>query len=116
MLFRSVENLLYLATLGGAKVCNLENRIGSLEEGKAFDALLVSVRDDTGNPVLWGYNPRRDSHNPNTSSDEDTCPNEDTTANEKTLKNWLERFLFCGDDRNIRRVYVQGRLIGGKEA
>jgi guanine deaminase len=27
----------------------------------------------------------------------------------------LERFFFCGDDRNIRRVYVQGRLIGGKD-
>ena len=31
------------------------------------------------------------------------------------LEGMLERFLFCGDDRNIRRVYVQGRLVGGKE-
>jgi len=100
----TVANLLYLATLGGAKVCNLEKRIGSLDEGKAFDALLVSVRDETGNPAVWGYNPHRDSHNSNTLPDE------------KTLKTWLERFLFCGDDRNIRKVYVQGRLIGGKEA
>ena len=27
----------------------------------------------------------------------------------------LERLLFCGDDRNLRRVYVQGRWIGGTE-
>ena len=31
------------------------------------------------------------------------------------LAGMLERFLFCGDDRNVRRVYVQGRLVGGKE-
>ena len=31
------------------------------------------------------------------------------------LEGMLERFLFCGDDRNVRRVYVQGRLVGGKE-
>lgn len=27
----------------------------------------------------------------------------------------LERLLFCGDDRNLRRVYVQGHWIGGTE-
>jgi len=27
----------------------------------------------------------------------------------------LERLLFCGDDRNLRRVYVQGQWIGGTE-
>jgi len=25
----------------------------------------------------------------------------------------LERFLFCGDDRNMKKVYVQGNLVGG---
>jgi guanine deaminase len=25
----------------------------------------------------------------------------------------LEQFFFTGDDRNISRVYVQGKLIGG---
>jgi len=27
----------------------------------------------------------------------------------------LERFLFGGDDRNIRKVWVRGRLIGGTD-
>ncbi|OBZ69096.1 putative guanine deaminase [Grifola frondosa] len=35
-----VATLLHLATLGGAEVCNLESRIGSLAPGKAFDALV----------------------------------------------------------------------------
>jgi len=77
-------------------VCCLENQIGDFKEGKSFDALIVSVRDEVGNPGLWGIQ----SDNP---SDQ-----------KKSLELWLERFLFCGDDRNIRRVYVQGRLVGGK--
>ncbi|KAG6335851.1 hypothetical protein ID866_3241 [Astraeus odoratus] len=96
--------LLYLATMGGAEVCCLEKRIGSFEKGKAFDALVVSVRDETGNPAIWGYNPERDlTEGPYAQSAE------------KNLKEWLQRFFYCGDDRNIRRVFVQGILIGGQE-
>lgn len=96
--------LLYLATLGGAEVCCLQDRIGSFKEGKAFDALLVSVRDDSGNPAIWGYNPGRD------------LIGDDTLKSaEKMLKEWLERFFFCGDHKNIRQVIVQGAVIGGQE-
>lgn len=98
-----LETLLYLATMGGAEVCCLQDRIGSFKPGKAFDALHVSIRDDTGNPAIWGYNPVRDL------ADEERQPNEEE------LKEWLERFFFGGDSRNIRRVIVQGALIGGQE-
>lgn len=96
--------LLYLATLGGADVCCLKHRIGSFERGKAFDALIVSIRDGTGNPAVWGYNPDRlFTEEPHTKiTDED-------------MKKWLQRFFYSGDDRNIRRVFVQGALIGGQE-
>ncbi|KAJ6630609.1 hypothetical protein B0H10DRAFT_1982024 [Mycena sp. CBHHK59/15] len=62
-----VASLLYLATLGGAEL---------------FDALVVNVRNDAGNPAL-------------------------------NLEGMLEQFFYCGDDRNISGVYVQGKLIGG---
>jgi guanine deaminase len=98
-----VATLLHLATLGGAQVCALEGRVGSFTPGKAFDALLVSVRSDAGNPGLWGAD----------------LDDELNVQREKTpkldLEGMLERFLFCGDDRNIRRVYVQGKRIGGAE-
>lgn len=98
-----VPTLLYLATQGGANVCALGDRVGSFAPGKAFDALVVSTREDAGNPGLWP-------------SDLDTTLgiNKERTPTQK-LDTLLERFLFCGDDRNIRRVYVQGRWIGGAE-
>ncbi|KAH0830626.1 hypothetical protein J3R83DRAFT_2081 [Lanmaoa asiatica] len=93
-----IATLLYLATKGGAEVCCLQDRIGSFEPGKAFDALLVSVRNESGNPAIWSYDLERDP-----------------SSESSNLKRWLERFLFCGDNRNIRRVIVQGTVIGGQE-
>jgi len=96
-----LSTLLYLATLGGARVCGLGDRIGSFAIGKAFDALLVSVRGDASNPALWDV-------------DLDKELGIEPAEGEK-LAIWLERFFFTGDDRNIKRVYVQGRWIGGAE-
>ncbi|KAI6036523.1 hypothetical protein BKA83DRAFT_4459925 [Pisolithus microcarpus] len=83
-----VAMLLYLATLGGA-------------EARLSMHFLVNVRDDSGNPAVWGYNPNRDLA-------EGDC------LKKEVLKEWLERFFFCGDDRNIRQVIVQGSVIGGQ--
>lgn len=98
----SISALFYLATAGGASVCGLENLAGKLEAGKAFDALLVSIREDGSNldNGLWGTG----------------LDNLEIGNTEKgSLETQLERFLFTGDDRNIKRVYVQGKLIGGTE-
>ncbi|KAF7338165.1 Guanine deaminase [Mycena venus] len=86
----SVASLLYLSTLGGAELCNVEKSVGSFSTGMSFDALVVSVRNDAGNPAMWGS---------------DSAP--------RDLAGMLEQFFFTGDDRNISRVYVQGKLIGG---
>ena len=76
-------------------MCGLERQVGDFRVGKSFDALVISVRDGAGNPGVWGIQ-------------------SDNSSDQKTLlESWLERFLFCGDDRNIRKVYVQGKLVGG---
>ncbi|KXN81739.1 Guanine deaminase [Leucoagaricus sp. SymC.cos] len=79
-----IPNLFFLTTLG-ARVCNLSEKIGLFSEEKSFNTL-VSVPDDTGAIGVWGM--------------------------EKLEEN-LERSMFCGDDRNILKVYVQGCLVGG---
>lgn len=104
-----IQTLFYLATLGGARVCNLADRVGSFSPGKSFDALVVSVRDETGAIGVWGRNAAHES-NPNVDREQ---PEERRKHEEKVEEN-LERFLFCGDDRNILSVYVQGRLVGGR--
>ncbi|KAF6833235.1 guanine deaminase [Colletotrichum musicola] len=82
----SLNEVFYLSTLGGARVCCLEDRIGNFAVGKDFDALWV------------------------------TCPMESygvMTVREETdsLRTVLEKFLMTGDDRNIARVYVRGKML-----
>ncbi|KAI5248443.1 Metallo-dependent hydrolase [Aureobasidium subglaciale] len=38
----SLEELFYMATLGGARVCRFDHKVGNFEVGKEFDALWVS--------------------------------------------------------------------------
>ncbi|KAI8149675.1 guanine deaminase [Fennellomyces sp. T-0311] len=77
--------LVYLATLGGAKVLNLHNRIGNFVVGKAFDALVVDL-DSKGSVDLMG--------------------------NETQLQ-MVEKFLFNGNDQVLADVYVNGRRVAG---
>lgn len=82
------EELIYLATMGGAEVCSLDHAVGNFQLGKAFDALVVDVGLD-------------DNINVNGFEHDDLA----------LLKKWV----FMGDDRSIRRVYVRGRLVAGKD-
>ena len=96
-----VATLFYLATMGGARVCDIEEQVGSFAAGKSFDALLASVRPGTGNHIVWSDDVGHHGHHGKPDP-------------KKLLDHYLERFLFGGDDRNILRVYVQGRFVGGK--
>ncbi|TPX12566.1 uncharacterized protein E0L32_000743 [Thyridium curvatum] len=82
----SLEEVFYLATLGGARVCCLEDEIGNFEVGKQFDAIWVT-----------------------------TEPNEAMTVPEAedSTRTIFEKFIMTGDDRNMSRVYVKGRLVKG---
>src|ERR1700733_12834448 len=89
-----LATLLYLATLGGADLCDMKDTLGSFACGKSFDALLVSTRTPESGPSLW-------------------VP-DDLGVGKHALRELFERFLFCGDDRNISKVWVQGNFVGGR--
>ncbi|KAK2035645.1 guanine deaminase [Colletotrichum zoysiae] len=83
----SLDEVFYLSTLGGAAVCCLEDKVGNFAVGKEFDAILVTCPLDESFGVM--------------------------TVREETdgLRTIFEKFLMTGDDRNIARVYVQGKLV-----
>uniref|UniRef100_A0A8H7TQI7 Guanine deaminase n=1 Tax=Bionectria ochroleuca TaxID=29856 RepID=A0A8H7TQI7_BIOOC len=87
----SLEEVFYLATLGGAKVLCLDDQIGSFEVGKQFDAVWVATT--TG------------LHSAMTPREEDD-----------SLRTSFEKYIMTGDDRNVAHVYVQGRRVAGSRA
>ncbi|KAL4787177.1 hypothetical protein BJX76DRAFT_319096 [Aspergillus varians] len=82
------EEVFYLATLGGAKVLCLEDRIGSFEVGKEFDAVWVT----TSTGLQSAMTPREDGD---------------------SLRRVFEKYIMTGDDRNVAQVYVRGRRVAG---
>ena len=77
-----MAELFHLATLGGASLCRLDDRIGNFQVGKEFDALHVkgqSINMWNGQGEAW----------------------------EKTFERWV----WCGDDRDIASVWVRGKKV-----
>ncbi|KAI9094123.1 hypothetical protein DFS34DRAFT_595941 [Phlyctochytrium arcticum] len=85
----------YLATQGGANVLNLGDRIGNFHVGKEFDALIVDLTATVDNiPTA----------EPFASRTIDIYEHDDTMG-------LFEKFIFLGDDRNIREVFVGGKSV-----
>lgn len=87
----SVEEVLWLATRGGAKLVGLEGRVGGFEVGMEWDALLVDLRGvdeegegEDGNVDVFGW---------------------------ESWEDCVAKWLFNGDDRNVGKVWVRGRLV-----
>ncbi|GJQ66035.1 hypothetical protein Trydic_g4125 [Trypoxylus dichotomus] len=78
------EDVFYLATLGGAKALSLADKIGNFQVGKEFDALVVDMKAANSSADYF-----------------DNC----------TPMELLQKFVFLGDDRNVRTVFVDGKQV-----
>ncbi|OIW28341.1 Metallo-dependent hydrolase [Coniochaeta ligniaria NRRL 30616] len=95
----SVEEVLYLATRGGAEVVGLEKKVGGFEVGKEWDAQLVALGEVDVDGTVKGV---------------EAGEAEDGNVDVFGWESWEERvakWLFNGDDRNTRKVWVKGRLV-----
>ncbi|KAL6863322.1 hypothetical protein ACO1O0_003571 [Amphichorda felina] len=82
----TLEEVFWMATMGGAQVVGLGDTIGNFEAGRQFDAVVVDMGDERG-----GVN----------------TPLEDTD----TPRLVLDKFVMTGDDRNIAEVFVKGKSV-----
>ncbi|KAK8127752.1 guanine deaminase [Apiospora sp. TS-2023a] len=107
----SVEEVLHLATRGGAAVLGLEHKVGGFEVGMEWDAQLVGLNmvadDDNDTDGSDSVNKTIDGVFGGVNVDEG---NVDIFGWEK----WDERiakWVYNGDDRNTKMVWVKGRLV-----
>lgn len=80
----TLSQVFYLATMGGAEVLGLDEKIGNFAVGKDFDATWVSSEPLSAMTMREA---------------------------DDSLTTVFEKFLMTGDDRNIIRVFVQGRSV-----
>lgn len=95
----SVDECFYMATLGGARVCGLEHKVGNFAVGKEFDACLVrsstTAGKDVGMNADWGL--PLGVMTPIEAAD--------------SARTIFEKFVMSADDRNIARVWVKGICV-----
>ncbi|GCF01258.1 hypothetical protein ZYGM_001270 [Zygosaccharomyces mellis] len=96
----TVAEALYLATLGGSRALDMGESLGSFEVGKQFDTQLVDVESQGSNVDVF---PWQHSSLPAMKLTLHTPP---LIAQENLLAKWF----FNGDDRNVVRVWVGGKL------
>ncbi|TFK56607.1 guanine deaminase [Heliocybe sulcata] len=84
----SLAEIVYLGTIGGASVVGLADKVGNFQVGKEFDALVVDTGVDD-NVNVEGF--------------------------EEDGRAMVAKWVFLGDDRSIRKVFVRGRLVAGKD-
>jgi len=80
------EDAFYLATLGSATALRINNKVGNFVAGKEFDAVLVDLGQQNGPIDCFGF---------------------------ENTEQMFQKFLFTGDDRCIKEVYVQGKRVIG---
>jgi guanine deaminase len=86
---------LFLATLGGARALNLEDKIGNFEVGKEADFIVLDWRST---PLMAFRNP------------------EEVPASLAELSDRVFSLVIMGDDRAVRATYIMGELVCGDRA
>ncbi|KAH8648614.1 hypothetical protein BX600DRAFT_475545 [Xylariales sp. PMI_506] len=81
-----IAELFFLATLGGAQVCCLDDKVGNFAVGKEFDGLVIDSSASGGGVMTM-------------------------TEEWDSLRTTFDKFIMTGDDRNIQEVYVRGRQV-----
>ncbi|KAK4047570.1 hypothetical protein OIV83_005357 [Microbotryomycetes sp. JL201] len=116
----SVDTLFYLATMGGAELTCLDDRIGNFMPSKEFDALLVQTGQKpdvaqraTSSASVLDVAERALKVETDSQFATAHFGNGVLVEPEDDLVKIVEKFLFGGDDRNIGTVFVRGRVIGG---
>ncbi|KJZ78055.1 hypothetical protein HIM_02692 [Hirsutella minnesotensis 3608] len=118
----SVDEVLYLSTRGGAKVVGLEGKIGGFEVGMQWDAQLIGLNlvDEDHQESVNGHdnleNGRSQVNGENSHSVTDTGTEFKEVGNVDVFgwETWDEKitkWLYNGDDRNTKKVWVKGRLV-----
>ena len=101
----TTDEVLYLGTRGGARVLGLDNKVGAFEVGMQWDAQLIGLGDVDDDGAREGEN---------SGWGEGALAAEEGNVDIFGWETWEEKvakWLFNGDDRNTKMVWVRGRLV-----
>ncbi|TQV96564.1 hypothetical protein V2A60_003047 [Cordyceps javanica] len=115
----TVEEVLHLATRGGALCLGLEDRVGGFEVGKDWDAQLVGLGRVADSGLRDGEEYTANGHGsgaavPAAGAVPALNGSDEGNVDIFGWESWDEiiaKWLYNGDDRNTKKVWVKGRLV-----
>ncbi|OAA68996.1 guanine deaminase [Cordyceps fumosorosea ARSEF 2679] len=120
----TVEEVLYLATRGGALCLGLEDRVGGFEVGKDWDAQLVGLGRVADSGLREGEEYTANGHGSGPAVNSAVAGagfvvpafngSDEGNVDVFGWESWgeiLAKWLYNGDDRNTKKVWVKGRLV-----
>ncbi|QLG72337.1 hypothetical protein HG535_0D00440 [Zygotorulaspora mrakii] len=96
----SMEDVLYLATMGGAKALDMGDNLGTFDIGKQFDTQLIDIESQGSNVDIFQWQKISEVMNEKNKFQPPKISHNDLLA----------KWFFNGDDRNILKVWVGGKL------
>ncbi|KAB8229702.1 uncharacterized protein BDW43DRAFT_322057 [Aspergillus alliaceus] len=109
----SVDEGLYLATRGGAAVVDMADDIGGFDKGMIWDAQLIelgAVKNNSVSPL----GARVNGLTGRSIAKSGPVGNVDLFGNE-TWQEQIQKWMWSGDDRNVKNVWVQGKLVHSRK-
>ena len=107
----------YLATLGGAELLGIQETVGSFAPGKEFDAVLVDLKQlahtfssEPEDPVTHPHH-HAERHASALKKHGEHLENNIDVWHHDDLASMFDRFIYLGDDRNVVKVWVRGKLV-----
>lgn len=101
----AVPEVLHLATRGGARLLGLADRVGAFEVGMQWDAQLVALHS------VPGRDDGEEDDGADGKNDNDGNAGNVSLFGWETWEECVAKWLFNGDDRNTKKVWVKGRLV-----
>lgn len=107
---------LYLATRGGAEVVGLADRVGAFEVGREFDAQMVGLGDEVPAELDDDVSVEQlvqdgDVH----AHDKFVQTSPVSVFSFESAEELVEKWVYSGDDRNCKAVWVRGRVVHRRE-
>jgi len=107
----TMEECFYYATVGGAEALRMGKHLGNFLPGKFFDALVIDL--DTQDSPIDTF---ADIYSPHILYNTQQASEDEHMKTEiAKFHHYMQRFIFCGDDRNIAEIYVQGKQVHAKK-
>ena len=107
----SVAEAFHLCTVGSAQVLGLGKYLGNLRPNKKLDCQVIDLNTENSPVDLFSLSSSVSVSLSTSLSEREKDREKERERGKERVKMLFEKYLFTGDDRNVIKVFVNGRCV-----